>query len=282
MIKTQTIRIAHSPDSDDAFMFYAIKHKKINLRGYEFEISSDEIDILNQAAIDSIRHPEERAARRQDPLLDLDVFAVSFHAYHYLKDRYQFLKSGASMAGSDYGPRLISKNTTLIKGVKIAVPGKYTSAFLVLQSYLAENKNAYDFQFCSYNDVFPLLESGTVDASLLIHESQLKFSEQGYKLIVDLGQWWHQETGLRMPLGCNVIRRDLGESVIADIDALLKESIEWGLKNFDEVLAYSRDFANNGLDDTQAERYIHMYVDESTIQLTENDLKSVELMFSKI
>lgn len=279
MIKTQstpitkTIRIAHSPDSDDAFMFYAIKHQKIDLRGYQFEISSDEIDVLNQAAI-------------SDSNL-YDIFAVSFHAYHYLKDRYQFLKSGASMAGSDYGPRLVSKNSQLTKGMKIAIPGKYTSAFLALQIYLSKLNfinDDFQFQFCSYNDVFPLLESGAVDASLLIHESQLKFSEQGYKLIVDLGQWWYltYTNGLRMPLGCNVIRRDLGEQVISDIDALLKESIEWGLKNFDEVLAYSRSFANNGLDDTQAERYIHMYVDESTIQLTDNDLKSVELLLSKI
>ena len=278
MIKTETIRIAHSPDSDDAFMFYAIKHKKIDLRGYEFEISSDEIDVLNQAAIDSIC---------QDPLMDLDVFAVSFHAYHYLKDHYAMLRSGASMAGSDYGPRLVSKNSTLIKQAKIAVPGKYTSAFLVLQIWLKEQyKNDIEpnFIFCSYNDVFPLLESGAVDASLLIHESQLKFQEQGYNLIVDLGKWWYETYthSLRMPLGCNVIRRSLGEQAISDIDSLLKESIEWGLKNFDEVLAYSRDFAQNGLDDAQAKHYIHMYVDESTVELTNNDLKSVELLLSKV
>ena len=278
MIKTQTIKIAHSPDSDDAFMFYAIKQKKIDLRGYNFEISSDEIDVLNQAAIDSI------ASVTQSPY---DVFAVSFHAYHYIQEHYAMLRSGASMAGKDYGPRLVSKNPKLVNGIKIAIPGKYTSAFLALQIWLkeqSENSIQPEFIFCSYNDVFPLLDSGAVDASLLIHESQLKFQEHGYHLIVDLGQWWYKTytSGLRMPLGCNVIRRDLGKEVIVDIDNLLQESIKWGLKNFDEVLAYSRDFAQNGLDDAQAERYIHMYVDESTIQLTDDDLKSVELMLSKV
>jgi 1,4-dihydroxy-6-naphthoate synthase len=297
MIKTQTIRIAHSPDSDDAFMFYAIKHKKIDLRGYEFEIASGEIDVLNQAAINSTLSATHHPVTQ--PLYD--VFAVSFHAYHYLKDNYAMLRSGASMAGKDYGPRLVGKAVngewSTVNGMKIAVPGKYTSAFLALQIYLSEinskNIKTVDrspltvhpkFIFCSYNDVFPLLESGQVDASLLIHESQLKFQEQGYNLIVDLGAWWYEKytPSLRMPLGCNVIQRDLGEQVIADIDAMLKESIEWGLKNFDEVLAYSRDFAQNGLNDAQAEHYIHMYVDESTVQLTENDLKSVELMLSKV
>ena len=276
MIKTQTIKIAHSPDSDDAFMFYAIKQQKINLRAYSFEISSDEIDVLNQTAINS---------NTEAPY---DVFAVSFHAYHYLKERYAMLRSGASMAGQDYGPRLVSKNPIDPQGqLKIAVPGKFTSAFLALQIWLEEkhiNKSQVEFIFCSYNDVFPLLEAATVDASLLIHESQLKFQEQGYHLIVDLGQWWYTNytSNLRMPLGCNVIRRSLGDKVIADVDTLLQESIEWGLKNFDEVLAYSRNFAQNGLDDAQAERYIHMYVDESTIKLTDNDLRSVELLLSKV
>ncbi len=326
MLKTQTIKIAHSPDSDDAFMFYAIKHKKIDLKGYEFEFSSDEIEALNQAAINTLSGIES----------PYDIFAVSFHAYHYLQDKYAFLKAGASMAGKDYGPRLVTKadsesfiarsEATKQSQIKIAVPGKYTSAFLVLQNWLKEqtlttkslseklpdarlasprkrsllNVNEHfederndadgtfrtgskpEFIFCSYNEVFPLLESNQVEASLLIHESQLKFQEQGYQLIVDLGKWWHDTKGLRMPLGTNVVRRDLGAKFIADFDSLLKESIEWGLNNFDEVLAYSRKFANNELDDAQAQRYINMYVDESTVQLTENDLKSVELLLSGI
>lgn len=261
------IKVAHSPDSDDAFMFYAIKFGKVDLHGFEFEIDSDEIDVLNQQAMQGG---------------DYDIFAVSFHAYHYLKDRYKILRAGASMAGKDYGPRLVTnRKIHLNDNLKIAVPGKYTSAFLVLQAWLKTQMDKVpEYIFCSYNEVFDLLESGQVDASLLIHESQLKFQEQNLELIVDLGQWWFEKYHLQMPLGCNVINRTLGEQTIESIDQILQNSIKWGLENFDEVLEYSRKFADNKLDDEAARRYINMYVNESTVALTEDDLKSIEILLS--
>ena len=268
--QTKTIKIAHSPDSDDAFMFYAIKEKKIDLKGYEFEISSDEIDILNNEAL-----TEE---------FKYDIFAVSFHACAFLKEKFQILKSGASMGGKDYGPKLVRRKEVDHDGVMtIAVPGKLTSAYLVLKEWLKENNIEAEFLFCSYEDVFPLLDSGKVDASLLIHEAQLRYQELGYELITDLGIWWYEKTnGLNMPLGCNVIRKDLGKETINELEALLKESIEWGLANFEEVLDYSRKFADNKLNDEKAKKYIEMYVSDSTVELSSDDLKSIELLLAKV
>jgi 1,4-dihydroxy-6-naphthoate synthase len=273
------IKIAHSPDSDDAFMFYALKHKKIDTKGYQFEFSADEIAVLNQKALN------------KDP--DLDVIAVSFHTLAYIQDSYTYLKSGASMAGTDYGPRLVSKDlSNLIRQCIIAVPGRLTSAYLVLRLYEAVINGAvwdsnlkikleqgfFTPRFCSYNEVFELLDSSQVSAGLLIHEAQLRYQELGYKLIVDLGAWWFQNTGLKMPLGTNAIKKSLGADFINEFDEMLKQSILWGLDNLDEALGYSRKFANNNLDDKSAHKYIEMYVNESTIQLTDDDKKSVELL----
>jgi 1,4-dihydroxy-6-naphthoate synthase len=284
------IKIAHSPDSDDAFMFYAIKHKKIDLGDFEFEFSADEIAILNQKAIDN------------DP--DLDVLAVSFHALAHIQESYSYLNSGASMAGSDYGPRLIAKKpidwTKSSKDLKIAIPGKYTSAYLVLRLYEAlkgawipgykinleqiENSiDSFKAVFCSYDEVFGLIDSGEVSAGLVIHEAQLRFKDLGYHLVVDLGQWWFQKTqGLKMPLGTNAIKKSLGEETIQKIDNLLKQSILWGLDNLNEVLAYSRNFSQNQLDDKSAKQYIDMYVNDSTIELSNNDKKSVEILLGLV
>jgi len=275
-VKTQ-IKIAHSPDSDDAFMFYAIKNQKIDLKQYQFSIESAEIDVLNQLAVEN-----EKA---------YDIFAVSFHAYHYLKDKFEILRSGSSMAGSDYGPRLVCKAETLaalqsaqkkLSDLKIAIPGKLTSAYLALQIYAEkQNTNIKNPVFCSYNDVFSLLENNSVDASLLIHEAQLRFQDLGYQLIIDLGSWWHQTTnGLNLPLGCNVIRKALGQETISDINAILKSSIEWGLAHLDETLIYARDFAQNNLDDTKSKKYIDMYVNSSTVELSDDDYRSIDLLLS--
>lgn len=286
MITKTKIKIAHSPDSDDAFMFYAIKEKKIDLQGLEFEINSAEIETLNEAALCG-----------NDNTAMADIFAVSFHAYAYLCDRYQILKAGASMGGPDYGPRLVCKQHSLptqtrnrdernnkltnLNGLKIAIPGKLTSAYLCLQLYDHTQRVSFEPVFCSFNEVFDLLEQGKVDASLLIHESQLKYADQGYQLLVDLGQWWHEQTGLSMPLGCNVIDRKLGQEIISKISQILQESIKYGLANFDEALSYARQFAQNGLSDIMAQEYIRMYVNEKTICLQDDDIRSVKLMLEQ-
>lgn len=289
MIAGKTLKISHSPDSDDAFMFYAIKHKKIDTKGFDFEFSADEIAVLNQKALACDKN--------------YDILAVSFHALAYIQDTYTYLNSGASMAGSDYGPRLVSKrDIDITKPCTIAIPGRLTSAYLVLRLYEAISKGAvwddtlkinldaceksrenFRARFCPYNEVFDLIESGEVDAALLIHEAQLKYQELGYRLIVDLGAWWYRETqGLRMPLGTNAIRKDLGEDFISEFDNMLKSSIEWGLHNLDEVLDYSRKFADNKLDDQSALNYINMYVDKSTISLSVGDKLSIRKLLKLV
>lgn len=241
-------------------MFYAIKEHKINLHGFEFEFASAEIEALNQDLL-----------QNQDTY---DICAASFHTAFLVKERYQILSSGASMAGSDYGPRIIYKDQN---NGRIAIPGEFTSANLVWREFARVNDIKYKPIYCSYDEVFDLLATNQVEMSLLIHESQLKYQDYGYKLLVDLGAWWYQQhNGLQLPLGANLIRQSLGKTVINQLEQLLHESIKWGHENLAETLAYSRIFANNGLDDTQANKYIEMYVNDSTLKLTNDDLESIK------
>lgn len=274
------IKVSHSPDSDDAFMFHAIANQKIDLQGLDFEIDSAEIQALNQLLFSA-----QEEGRNSSELLP-DICAVSFHAYAHIADHYQILKPGASMGSGTHGPRLVAKPGTMkdLGALKVAVPGKLTSAYLCLRLYYSELGLDFEPVFCSFNEVFDLLGSGEVDASLLIHESQLKFEDQGFELLVDLGEWWHSYTaekfgnGLAMPLGCNVIRRSLDEDLKLKISKLLHESIAYGLENFDETLDYSRKFSDNGLDDSKAKDYINMYVNQHTLGLSDEDLLSIKTM----
>jgi 1,4-dihydroxy-6-naphthoate synthase len=270
------LKVAHSPDSDDAFMFYAIAHKKIDLKNYEFEFSADEIEVLNQKALDIDTAP--------------DIVAVSFHAYAYLQNDYNLLYSGCSMAGKDYGPKLIAKPDIVeaihsgskgISDLKIAIPGKLTSAYLALRIYEESfpSKEKFTAIYCKFDEVFDLVKSGEVDAGLLIHESQLKFEKENFDLIVDLGEWWYGYTeGLNLPLGTNVIKKKLGDKVRNDIDQILMQSILWGKENFKEVMEYARKFAKNNLNDEDAKKYLDMYVNESTVKLSKEDEESIALL----
>lgn len=280
------IKVAHSPDSDDAFMFYAIAHKKIDTGNFDFEITSDEIQVLNQKALDSD---------------DYDICAVSFHAYAYISDRYQILKAGSSMGDQNYGPRVVCseeladklvagkfseaeyKNKVNLKGLKIAIPGELTSAYLCLSLYQKQFAEGFEPYFCKFDEVFDLVKSGKVDAALLIHESQLKFTQESFALIVDLGNWWfHQSNdGFAMPLGCNVIKRSLGTETVNELSRILQESISYGLEHFDDALDYARKFSKNGLDDAKAKEYISMYVNEHTLSLSDSDLSSIRSMLEK-
>ncbi len=269
--KTQ-ISIAHSPDSDDAYMFYALNSGKIPYP-YEFTFTSAEIETLNQAAV-----------AKTAP----DICALSFHAYAYVADQYQILRSGASMAGANYGPRLVAKDTLAkqictranLSNLRIAIPGKLTSAYLCLQIYQKQIGANFIPVFCKFDEVFDLLASGEVDASLLIHESQLKYQEQGCELILDLGKWWHEMSGgLSMPLGCNAINRKLPEHDRVELAKLMTESIRWGLEHRAETLAYARKFADNNLSDEKADEYISMYVNDQTLALSQDDVNSIKLMY---
>jgi 5,8-dihydroxy-2-naphthoate synthase len=256
---TGTFTLGHSPDPDDAFMFYAIAKNKINLRGYRFEHRLEDIQTLN-----------ERARRGE-----LHISAISIHAYAYVADKYALLSCGASM-GDGYGPVLVRKHGTsnvehpmsnlqdesvreLLRDRTIAVPGKLTSAFLALQLFLGD----FEFTVVPFDRIFDAVETGQADAGLIIHEGQLTYAQSGFEKIVDLGEWWKRQTGLPLPLGGNVVRRDIPLPVQRDLNEIIRESIEYGLMHRDEAVAYSLAFARD-MNERLASRFIGMYVNEFT------------------
>ena len=260
--KTDPFTLGHSPDPDDAFMFYAIAKGKIDLRGYRFTHRLEDIQTLN-----------ERAQRGE-----LHISAISIHAYAYVADKYALLPCGASM-GDGYGPVVVRKRPTLnaerptpneesgcdsserefLKGKRIAVPGRMTSAFLALQLFLGEFK----FMVVPFDKIFDAVESGYADAGLIIHEGQLTYARSGFEKIVDLGEWWKRKTGLPLPLGGNVLRKDIPPAVRRDISEIIRESIDYGLTHRDEAVAYSLAYARD-MNAQLASKFIGMYVNEFT------------------
>src|SRR6266700_6481613 len=247
--------LGHSPDPDDAFMFYAMAENKIDLRGYRFEHRLEDIQTLN-----------ERALRGE-----LHISAISIHAYAYVADKYALLPCGASM-GDGYGPLVIRKRPTSkaqspisnsedvraeLRDCMIAVPGKMTSAFLALQLYLGEFKHVV----VPFDQIFEAVNRGDADAGLIIHEGQLTYAKSGFEKIVDLGEWWKQQTGLPLPLGGNVIRKDIPPAVRRDLSEIISESINYGLAHRDEAVRHSLAYAR-GMDTKLAGKFIGMYVNE--------------------
>jgi len=245
------IRVAHSPDSDDAFMFYALAHNLIDTGDLEFEHVLSDIETLNKKAFDGT----------------YEVTAVSIHAYTHLDDRYALLGSGASM-GDGYGPVLVANRAVTdeqLKSLKVAIPGRLTSAALALKMWNPSLQTV----IYGFDEIMPAIQSGEVDAGVVIHEGQLTWQEEGFHKIVDLGVWWAEETGgLPLPLGGNVIRRDLGSEMCATAAKLLKASIEYSLANRDKALDYALDFGR-GLDRDKADRFVGMYVNDLTVDYGE-------------
>ena len=257
---TETFTLGHSPDPDDAFMFYAIAKGKIDLRGYRFEHRLEDIQTLN-----------DRARRGE-----LHISAISIHAYAYVADKYALLPCGASM-GDGYGPVVVRKRSTLnaerptsnedaigdsgarefLSGKRIAVPGKMTSAFLALQLFLGE----FNFIVIPFDEIFDSVESGRADAGLIIHEGQLTYARSGFEKIVDLGEWWKRKTGLPLPLGGNVVRKDIPPPVRRDISEIIRESIDYGLTHREQAVAYSLAYARD-MNSQLASKFIGMYVNE--------------------
>ena len=247
--------LGHSPDPDDAFMFYAMAKNKIDLRGYRFEHRLEDIQTLN-----------ERALRGE-----LHISAVSIHAYASITERYALLPCGASM-GDGYGPIVIGKRPMLeedsaddstardfLSGRKIAVPGKMTSAFLALQLFLGK----FDFVVVPFDQIFDAVNNGRADAGLIIHEGQLTYARSGFKKVIDLGEWWKRETGLPLPLGGNVLRKDIPPAVRQDILEIMRESIDYGLAHRDEAVRHSLPYARD-MDARLASKFIGMYVNDFT------------------
>jgi 1,4-dihydroxy-6-naphthoate synthase len=244
---TQLLTVGHSPDPDDAFMFYALAHDKLDTGNLRFRHELQDIETLNRRALRG----------------ELDITAISIHAYAQLLDRYALLPSGCSM-GDRYGPMVVARSPMSINDLRrtrIAVPGTMTTAFLTLRLLLPEG---FEFEVVPFDQILAAVEQGKYDAGLIIHEGQLTFQNQGLHLIVDLGVWWQEKTGLPLPLGGNVVRRDLGPDVIRQVSRLLKLSIQYALEHRQDALSYALSYARD-MDRSLADRFVGMYVNDWTL-----------------
>jgi len=240
------IHVAHSPDSDDAFMFYALATRKIDTGGINYIHLLNDIESLNRKAL----------------LGEYEVSAISFHAYAYMADKYALMSCGASM-GRNYGPIVISNkpmNAKSLAGKIVAIPGELTTAYLTLRLFEPEVK----VEVVPFDRILEEVQKGKYEAGLLIHEGQLTYREMGLHKVVDLGEWWQERTALPLPLGGNVIRRDLGPELIAQVCIDIKKSIQYGLDHREEGMAYATQFSR-GLDPSQIDRFIGMYVNDLTL-----------------
>jgi 1,4-dihydroxy-6-naphthoate synthase len=258
----RTIRVCHSPDSDDAFMFYALAEGKVDTGNLDYVHELQDIESLNQRALRG----------------ELEVTAVSIHAYAYLADRYALLPHGASM-GDRYGPKLVAREPLTradVKGKRIAIPGPMTSAYLALR--------LYEPDFTPVPTPFDRIEDavadGEVDLGLLIHEGQLTYGERGLHLVVDMGEWWFEETGLPLPLGGNVVRKDLGADLIGRISRHLRESIAYGLEHRTGALDHAMRYAR-GLDRGKADTFVGMYVNDWTLDYGDRGREAVGLLLER-
>ncbi len=256
------IRVAHSPDSDDAFMFYALAKGKLPTGKFNFSHTLQDIETLNRKALTG----------------EYEITAISFHAYVHIADQYVLLPSGASM-GDRYGPMVVARESWgqgELRGKKIAIPGTMTTAFLTLKLFQPD----FESIVIPFDRIMAAVENKEADAGLLIHEGQLTYQDHRLHKIVDLGAWWHQETGLPLPLGGNVVRRDLGKDNIREVSRLLKESIQYALDHRKEALEYAMQFARD-LDTKTADRFVGMYVNERTLDYGTEGRLAVQTLFDR-
>jgi 1,4-dihydroxy-6-naphthoate synthase len=259
----QEIKVAHSPDSDDAFMFYGLATEKINTGELHFTHVLKDIQTLNQVAMTTREY---------------DVTAISFHAYAYLADHYALLPHGASI-GDGYGPIVVAREPFPVEELKdkrIAVPGTLTSAFLALKLHTPE----FDYAVVPFDKIIDEVLQGKYDAGLLIHDGQLTYHEEGLDKILDLGEWWKKETGLPLPMGGNAIRRDLSPELQREVSSWLHRSIQYSMDHRQDALAYAMQFARDMTTET-ADRFVAMWVNKSTLGYTERDRQGVQLMLDE-
>jgi len=260
--ETQTISVAHSPDSDDAFMFYGLATHKLDTGNLSFTHVLKDIQTLNEEAFRGT----------------YDVTAISFHAYAYVADKYLLLPHGASI-GDNYGPILVARekvDPANISKLRIAVPGKLTSAFLALRIFNSE----FEFEVVPFDKIIEAVQTRRVDAGLLIHEGQLFYESLGLHKVLDLGEWWHQRTGLPLPMGGNAIRRDLGADVIKQVSKCLRESIRYSLDNREDALDYAMQFARD-MDSALADRFVALWVNDLTLDYTDRGREAVQRLLSE-
>jgi 1,4-dihydroxy-6-naphthoate synthase len=261
----RTIHVAHSPDSDDAFMFYALAEGKIDTGDLRYVHELSDIESLNRRALQG----------------ELEVSAVSIHAYAYLWKTYALLNSGSSM-GDGYGPRLVSKAPRPadpragLRGRRIAVPGKLTTAYLALKLYQPEFVEVV----VPFDRIEEAVHTGEVEVGLLIHEGQLTYADTGLHLWADLGAWWLEDTGLPLPLGGNVVRRDLGPATIRQVARDLRASIRYGLEHRAPALAHAKQF-NRGIGDARTDTFVGMYVNEWTVDYGPRGREAVQTLLNR-
>jgi 1,4-dihydroxy-6-naphthoate synthase len=261
-MEKQEITLGHSPDPDDAFMFYALATDGIETGNLRFRHIIEDIETLNHRAMKA----------------ELDVTAISIHTYAYVLDKYALLTSGASM-GDNYGPLVISRAPMTVDEVKtktIAIPGEMTTAALVLQLALGEGKRTV----IPFDKIMDAVEGGEVEAGLLIHEGQLTYEARGFHKVLDLGEWWMKETGLPLPLGGNAIKKSLGGETIRRISELLRESIEHGLANRQVAVRHSMKYGR-GMEESLTDKFVGMYVNDYTIDYGDKGRKAVQLLLQK-
>jgi len=260
--ETRTITVAHSPDSDDAFMFYGLATNKIDTGELKFEHVLEDIQSLNEKAMRGV----------------YDVTAISFHAYAYIVERYALLPHGASI-GDNYGPIVVAREPTAaedLSKLKVAVPGLLTSAFLALRIF----NPSFEYEVVPFDQIIGAVQEGRADAGLLIHEGQLFYQQMGLHKVLDLGEWWHERTGLPLPMGGNVIRRDLGAELMRKVSGYLHESIRYSLDHREDALAYAMQFARD-METTLADRFVSMWVNDLTLDYTERGREAVRRLLAE-
>jgi 1,4-dihydroxy-6-naphthoate synthase len=264
----QTLRLGHSPDPDDAFMFYALAQDPplIDTRGYRFEHVLQDIQTLNQRAMKG----------------ELEITAISVHAYPYVADKYALTSCGSSM-GDKYGPMVVARKPATIeqlRGKTIAIPGKLTTAFLALQLALGKEGQAFKAVVVEFDQIPRFVQDGKADAGLIIHEGQLTYQSLGLHLLLDLGVWWHQQTGLPLPLGGNCIRKDLGARAMQDVTDVLKRSIQFSLDNRAKAVEYALKFGRD-LDRKLADRFVGMYVNDWTLDYGPRGREAITVLLTR-
>ncbi len=264
----QLIRVGHSPDPDDAFMFHALANDKIDTGDYEFRHELVDIETLNRRAFDA----------------ELELTAVSLHGYAHLTDHYALCACGSSM-GDGYGPMVVAKETLTADDLRdkvIAVPGTLTTAYLALRLYLQTD---FKYEIVPFDEIIDAVEAGTykgrpIEAGLIIHEGQLTYGDHNLKLAVDTGAWWLESTGLPLPLGANAIRKDLGAETMTEVTRLLKESIRYALEHREEALQYAEQFGRD-LDHERSDRFVGMYVNDWTLDFGPRGREAVALLLRR-
>jgi 1,4-dihydroxy-6-naphthoate synthase len=260
------LRLGHSPDPDDAFMFYGLAKGKLDSGPYRFEHVLQDIQTLNQRAQKG----------------ELEITAISIHAYPYVADRYALTSCGSSM-GDKYGPMIVAKRPMTLaelRGKKIAIPGKLTTAFLALQLCLGKAGEAFEIEVVHFDQIPAHVRDGKADAGLLIHEGQLTYQQLGLHMLIDLGMWWFEQTGLPLPLGGNCIRKDLGPRVMQEVTDILKRSIQYSLDHRAEAVEYALQFGRD-LDRKLADQFVGMYVNDWTLDYGPRGKLAIETILKK-